>query len=107
VTTELTYNVAGFTGTILDRAKSGGRLNANPALVYTDKNLGSYNVVDLTLSYDWVISAGTAQTFLAANNVFDRDPRIFANDSPGQITPVAADDDVIGRYVTAGVRIKF
>jgi len=107
ITTELSYNVGAFSGRILDRAKSGGRRSANPNLVFADPDIGSYNVVDLTVSYDWSVSAATAQTFLSANNVFNRDPRLFANDSPGQVTPVAADDDIIGRYITAGVRLTF
>ncbi len=47
------------------------------------------------------------QPFFSIGNLFNRAPRILATDSPGQVTPVVAGDDVAGRYFTAGVRVKF
>ena len=69
--------------------------------------LPDYNTVDLDLSYDWQVHGGTVQTFLTANNLFNEAPRIFANTAIGQVTPVAAGDDVIGRYITVGLRFKY
>jgi outer membrane receptor protein involved in Fe transport len=98
---------SGFTATVLNRWKSGVHRLYNPAQVTNDPNIGAYDTVDLTLSQDVKVWKGAVQLFLTVNNLLNRDPRIFANNSPGQVTPTVADDDVIGRYFVTGARFKF
>jgi outer membrane receptor protein involved in Fe transport len=97
----------GFTATVLNRWKSGLHRVDTPTLHTLDGPLGAYDTVDLTLSQDIKAPHGTFQVFLTINNLLNRDPRIFANDSPGQVNPTVADDDVVGRYFVTGVRFKF
>lgn len=107
ITTEVTLKVGGLDVGILNRWKSGVKWNADPSLIYLDPKPGAYDITDLTLSYTVPHGKGEMQPFFSIGNLFNRAPRILATDSPGQVTPVVAGDDVAGRYFTAGVRVKF
>ena len=105
VTTELNYTLGAFKAALEDEWK--GSLHRNAIYVTEEAPLPSYNLVDLDLSYDWKVHGGTVQTFVTADNLFNVSPRVFANTAIGQVTPVAAGDDVIGRFVTVGMRFKY
>jgi outer membrane receptor protein involved in Fe transport len=107
ITTELDVKAAGFDITILNRFKSGAKRSGDPELIYLDPNLGSYDVTDLTIGRDIEMGHATARFFINVSNLFNRWPRILANGSPGQVTPVVNGDDVMGRYFTTGFRFKF
>ncbi len=105
VTTEINYTLGAFKAALEDEWK--GSLHRNAIYVTEEAPLPSYNLVDLDLSYDWKVHGGTVQTFVTADNLFNVSPRLFANTAIGQVTPVAAGDDVIGRFVTVGMRFKY
>ena len=107
ITTELNLKVAGFDLTILNRYKSGVTRSADPNLIYVDPDLGGYDITDLTIGRDVKVSGASARFFVNVGNLFNQAPRILANDSPGQVTPVVNGDDVMGRYFTSGIRFKF
>ena len=105
VTTQINYTLGDFNASIDDQWK--GKLHRNAIYTTLEPELPSYNLVDLNLSYDWHVDGGTVQTFLTGDNIFNENPRIFANNAIGQVTPVAVGDDVVGRYITAGIRFKY
>jgi iron complex outermembrane receptor protein len=107
IATELNLRVAGFDVTVLNRYKSGVKRSADPNLIYVDPNPGDYDITDLTIGRDVTVRGASARVFVNVGNLFNQRPRIMANDSPGQVTPVVNGDDVMGRYFTSGVRFKF
>ena len=107
VTTELSVKAAGFDITLLNRFKSGVKRSADPDLIFVDPDPGSYTITDLTVGRDIGTGPRSMRFFVNVGNLFNRHPRIMANDSPGQVTPVVNGDDVMGRYFTSGVRFKF
>jgi outer membrane receptor protein involved in Fe transport len=52
-----------------------------------------------------------ASLFLSVENLFDRDPDIFISatrtGAQGYTYPAPFDEDVIGRYFTAGLKLEF
>lgn len=63
---------------------------------------------DLTLTYKLPGVGKGAQAFLTANNLFDHDPPTAVVTATVQGTPtINSTYDLLGRYVTAGVRIAF
>jgi iron complex outermembrane receptor protein len=106
VTTQLDLKAAGFDVTILNRFKSGVKRSGDPLLIYLDPPLDAYDITDLTIGRDIKAGSRSFRFFLNIGNLFNRDPRILANGSPGQVTPTVNGDDVMGRYFTTGVRFK-
>jgi hypothetical protein len=82
--------------------------SANPTQVFADGKLPAVSFTDVTVSYSIKHGNSSAQFFLTAQNVFDKVAPLAAG--PGAIGfgfPVAQGDDVVGRYMTAGVRFNF
>ncbi len=74
---------------------------------YADPEVGSYTSTDVRFGYELQAASLPLDIFLAINNVFDQDPRIFPSTAnPGQVTPVVGGDDVIGRFFTLGARVR-
>lgn len=90
-------------GGLYDRTFSPAQLSEE------DNVIGSVHYTDLTLTYDlpWQATKRT-QVFLSVNNLFDRDPPIVPT---GAVTTPRATNgylyDQIGRYYTAGARLRF
>jgi iron complex outermembrane receptor protein len=86
-------------------------LNADPTLVYADAPLPSITYVDLAMTYDAEWGGTSFTPFLSVNNVFDKDPPLYASSAfignPGFFYPAPTGYDLVGRYFTAGVRLKF
>jgi outer membrane receptor protein involved in Fe transport len=84
----------------------------DPTVFYADPSLPSTIYSDLNFSYDFGLpAAGVLQTFVNIGNLFDKQPRISpaANRStiPGTAVPAVSGDDLVGRYYTAGIRVRF
>jgi hypothetical protein len=78
-------------------------------VVTTIPNIPSYSYTDLTLRYKIGVGRGDLQPFISIQNVFDKQPPNIGNNPsvPGLFYPVPNGYDVVGRYVTAGFRVRF
>ena len=85
--------------------------SGTPGQYFADPNLPSYTISDLTLNYLAEIDSHTADVFFNIQNVFDAQPRlapsIVFSGIPGFGNGAVAGDDLIGRYFTVGVRLRY
>ena len=74
-----------------------------------DSSLDSNNVVDITVAKEFEISDGKLEAFLTMTNVLDERAPLAPSGSglPGLFYPTLAFYDDMGRFYTAGVRVKF
>ncbi|HWK34750.1 TonB-dependent receptor plug domain-containing protein [Sphingomonas sp.] len=73
-----------------------------------DTNVPAVWYTDATIGYKLPTSSGNMELYATINNLFDQDPPITPNGSP--TAPRAANGgiyDLIGRYYTMGLRVKF
>jgi hypothetical protein len=63
------------------------------------------------LSYAFKAAGHSAVMFLTVDNLLNQAPRIWpgtnSSAAPGSTVPGNAGDDLVGRYFTAGVRMKY
>jgi iron complex outermembrane receptor protein len=88
------------------RYNSSVRKTGNVTVFYADPHLPGIWYHDLGLNYTFK----AIQAFLTVSNAFNQPPRIspttnFSN-SPGFGSPTPGGDDLVGRFYTAGVRIR-
>ena len=88
---------------------SNNELNGNRAQNYVDASLDSNNVLDITIVKAFEVSDGTLEAFLTVSNVLDERAPLAPSGSglPGLFYPTLPFYDDMGRYYTAGVRVKF
>ncbi|WP_430426368.1 TonB-dependent receptor domain-containing protein [Phenylobacterium sp.] len=92
------------------RWRASLKQSGDPTLVFDTPEVPSVGFTDLTLTAH---PGGDRNRtlFLSVQNVFNKDAPVYINPSwaatPGFFYPVAGDDDVIGRYFTAGARLSF
>jgi outer membrane receptor protein involved in Fe transport len=112
--TTLNFNVGYQRGplfvNVVERYHSGERPSSNPTLFYTDPNVPAAYYTDLNVSYDFKIDDAALSAFASAENLFDRQPSLFIatgrTGAPGYAYPASFDEDIVGRYITLGVRAK-
>ena len=87
---------------------SNNELNGNTQN-YLDASLEANNVLDTTIIKSFEVSSGALEAFLTVNNLLDERAPLAPSGSglPGLFYPTLAFYDDMGRYYTAGVRIKF
>jgi iron complex outermembrane receptor protein len=80
-----------------------------PDVVFTDNVLGAVYYTDLDLRRDFEVEGRRLTAFVTINNLWDREPPLVPNTrEPGLIFPsLQTIYDVIGRYYTAGVQLRF
>jgi iron complex outermembrane recepter protein len=114
-TTMLSYDNGGWNLALQNRwlssvslKSSDNNLNGN-SQNYVDSSLDSYNVVDTTISKDFEVKGGNMQAFLTVNNVLNEHAPLFPSNSnlPGLFYPTLGFYDDMGRYYTAGIKVKF
>lgn len=87
--------------------------NSNPTLVFDAGKIPSATYTDLNVSYRFGDRDGVQpyEAYLSIENVFNREPDLWLQTgqagAPGQVFPTPADQDVVGRYVTVGLRARF
>lgn len=85
--------------------------SSDPTLVYADPDVPAITYVDLATTYDVVAGGHAFTAFLTVNNLFDKQPPLFASTAftgnPGFFYPVPTGYDIVGRYFTAGMRMRF
>jgi iron complex outermembrane recepter protein len=76
---------------------------------YADSSLDSNNVIDVTISKEFEVSNGNMEAFLSVNNLMNERAPLFPSDSglPGLFYPTLGIYDDMGRFFTAGVKLKF
>ena len=96
--------------TVQQRWRSKLALNGNPTLVYSDPPLPATGYTDVTLAVT-PLESKDFEFFVSVENLFNNqpDPWMFNGYAsvPGFFYPAASGDDIIGRYFTSGVRVKF
>jgi iron complex outermembrane receptor protein len=112
VTAFVGYKAGPFAVDLQTRFYSAVKRTGDPTVVYADPELPSTTYSDMNLSYDFALGAGAhLQAFLTVGNMFDKQPRISPAASraalPGTAVPAVTGDDIVGRYYTAGVRVRF
>jgi len=106
-----TYSLAPITVNLMERWHSAERQNSNPTLVFATPNVPSIAYTDLSVNYKFKLSDGAEKTelFLSIENLFNQQPHVWISTinsaAQGYSYPAPSDEDVIGRYFTAGVRL--
>ncbi|HEY5808599.1 MAG TPA: TonB-dependent receptor, partial [Povalibacter sp.] len=113
--TFLTYQNSGWTVALqnrwlgsVDLRTSDNALNGN-SQNYVDPTLSSYDVVDTTISKQFEFQGGNMEAFLTVSNLLDERAPLFPSNSgiPGLFYPTLGFYDDMGRFYTAGVKVKF
>ena len=108
------YNNGPLSVNLQERWHSGERQNSDPTLVYSTPHIPSISYTDLTAAYHFKLrnkdDDQAAEAFISVENLFDQKPHVYAspgaNSAQGYAYPAPADEDVIGRYFTIGLRYK-
>jgi iron complex outermembrane receptor protein len=112
ITGVLGYKIGSFTTNLQERYYSPQKRSGDPSIYYADPQMPSIAYTDVDFSYDFdVVKDYRLQTFVNVANAFDRQPRINPSVSrggiPGTGSPVVPGDDPVGRYYTAGFRLRY
>ncbi len=95
---------------VMERWRSALTMKNSPDHIWVNPDVASVAYTSLNLSYELFEQRGRATIFLNVQNLFDKDPPpaafYSAQTQPGQFGGFAVGDDPIGRYWTAGVRVK-
>ncbi|HEU5134110.1 MAG TPA: TonB-dependent receptor [Steroidobacteraceae bacterium] len=76
---------------------------------YVDETLDAYDVVDITIGKQFEFGDSNVEAYLTVNNVLDERAPLFPSNSglPGLFYPTMGFYDDMGRFYTAGFRMKF
>jgi len=87
---------------------SDNALNGNTQN-YRDSMLDAYDIVDATVSKEFEVKSGKMEAYLSVSNLLDEGAPLFPSNSgiPGLFYPTLGFYDDMGRFYTAGVKIKF
>jgi outer membrane receptor protein involved in Fe transport len=103
------YNVGDFTVSAQERWRRSLKWDNDPTVVYAIPDVPSVAYTDLTFSLKFGESS-RYDAFLSIQNLFDKQPPIYIQPGsagvPNFSFPATTGDDVIGRYMTAGIRFK-
>jgi len=98
---------------VAERWHSSENQNADPTLVFTQGKIPAIGYTDLSASYKFGGSGASKplELFLSVENLFNKQPflqiRTGLAASPNFAYPAPLDQDVVGRYFTAGIRARF
>ena len=104
----LAYAYNDFNVEIVERIQSGVHVT-DPRLFYDSRpDISTYFYTDLSVSNDFDVGGLKLTPFLAAQNLFDKRPPIIgASSLQAGVFPTPVGYDVIGRYITIGLRGEF
>ncbi len=104
------YSTPDFAIDIQERWRSSLKWDADRTLVFNIPDVPSVAYTDITFTAFFGRSKDK-QFFLSVQNVFDKNPPVYltsgTSGTPAFSFPAVSGDDIIGRYMTAGVRLKF
>ncbi|RZM08530.1 MAG: TonB-dependent receptor [Sphingomonas sp.] len=103
-----TFTQGGFSATVSERFVSAGKYDATyvEGIDINDNTTPSRFYTDLTLEQK-IPGDANFTVYVQATNLFNRRPPLVPIQTTLQQYTYAALYDVIGRYMTAGVRVKF
>jgi len=98
---------------VTQKFRTGGKLNADRTIVYSpsyfpEPGLAMYT--NLTVNWTWKAAPVTpVQFYVSVQNLFNRSPSTIGGGGtvPGLFPGTFAGDDLIGRYYTTGMRLRF
>ncbi|MDY6944078.1 MAG: TonB-dependent receptor [Pseudomonadota bacterium] len=104
----LAYSYNDLNVELVERIQSGVHVT-DPRLFYDARpDIGTYYYTDFSVSNDFSVGGLKLTPFLTAQNLFDKRPPIIgASSLQAGIMPTPVGFDVIGRYITIGVRGAF
>ena len=91
------------------RWRSSLKWNTDRTLYYAEPDIASFWTANLNLSFTPKVADSRPEIYFNVQNLFDKQPPIAINSSAdaGRFGAYLASDDLVGRYYTAGVRLKF
>ena len=98
---------------ITEKLRTGGKLNADRTIVYSNAFFPEPGIAlytNATINWTWKDApVAPIQFYVSVQNVFDRSPATIGGGGtvPGLFPGTFAGDDLIGRYYTTGMRIRF
>lgn len=105
----VSYSTDTWSVDLQERWRSSLKWDMNPSLVYSMPDVASVAYTDISVNTK-LGSERNIELFLSVQNVFDKDPPVYltsgTSGTPAFSFPAVSGDDVIGRYYTAGVRVK-
>lgn len=101
------FEAPSFRFSVQERWRSSLRQSGDPTLVFAIPNVPAVAYTDLALAFR--PDRDRFEFFVQVQNLFDKSPPVFLLPAagPGLNYPAVSGDDVLGRYITAGVRLKF
>jgi outer membrane receptor protein involved in Fe transport len=107
------YSWDDWSAQITQKLRTGGKLNSDRTIVYSNAffpNPGIALYTNATINWTWKNApVAPINFYVSVQNVFDRAPATIGGGGtvPGLFPGTFAGDDLIGRYYTTGMRIKF
>jgi len=118
--TFLTYKHDSWTASLQNRWLSGvnvatsdnlrnGAVGSGGTQNYAEPRLRAYDVVDTTISKEFDVSDSKLQAFLTVSNLLNERAPLYGSNSglPGLFYPTLPFYDDMGRFYTAGVKVRF
>jgi outer membrane receptor protein involved in Fe transport len=104
----LAYTYNGLDVELVERIQSSVHVT-DPRLYYDERSpIPMYAYTDLSIAKDFGVRGHTVTPFLTAQNLFNKRPPIVGGPSlEAGVFPTPVGYDVIGRYITIGVRGAF
>jgi len=101
-----------FTFDVNQRWHNATGRSSDPLAVYALDKVPAYYTTDITFTYNMQMLGGENQVFLNIQNLFNREPPPHGNvggpsSVPGLFLATTNGDDIMGRYFTAGFRMKY
>ncbi|MEY4761369.1 MAG: hypothetical protein RLZZ200_1225, partial [Pseudomonadota bacterium] len=103
------YSIGDWTVSVQERWRQSQKWDNDPSVVYSMPDVASVAYTDLTVVRKFG-EGSRYQAFLSVQNLLDRQPPLYI--APGSAGvpsfsfPANTGDDIIGRYITAGIRFK-
>jgi outer membrane receptor protein involved in Fe transport len=91
------------------RWRSSLKWNTDPTLYYAEPDIPSYWTSNFNISFTPDAGAVKPEIYFNVQNLFNKQPPIAINSSAdaGRFGAYLSSDDLVGRYFTAGVKIRF
>jgi len=106
----ISYSNPSWSFDLQERWRSSLKWDADRTLVFNIPDVPSVAYTDVTLTYN-IGKSKDRQLFLSVQNLFNKNPPVYltsgTSGTPAFSFPAVSGDDIIGRYITAGVRLKF
>jgi outer membrane receptor protein involved in Fe transport len=98
-----------LTVAVQTRWRSSLKHHASPLVVFSGAPVKAVSFTNVNVAYAPKVGAAKLEVFLNVQNVFNTDPPqagFWGNQGPGGFGEFVQGDDVIGRYYTAGLRLR-